>query len=567
MIGTILKFGVSGNIDCELNASNDFSNDHFKINNFEIRRNINLKFFDDKVFSFQRNIFVSIDGVILNLKQLKKEFLAKSNFDLILKLYERYGELFIRELRGDFSLILFDVNQKKLLVYTNITSTKPIYYCKNNFVSSNPAILLKILQKNNISLSPNIDSFYAAAGCSYLIGEHNYCNEIKKLTPGKYLCINESEIKEKQYHILSPFPINHSKKNEILKELNDRLCYATELQYEKDKEYGYKHLVTLSGGLDSRITALLGNHLGYNINTITFSSKGHWEKIIADSICKKYKLKSLLCKKIDSGYFLKDFERLFNIDGGVVSFYVAAQMIDLYNDLNFKKYGMIHSGQFGSVLNGWCLGPLNNKPYHYRYGPIIGMKYEKNYDKIEPSLLKEMIKYDSLEITQFYNHVFNGTIKGSQIMYNYTESCSPFTFNEVFDFCLKINPDDRKNHKLYLDWMKKYHPEFGSFYYDFTGRRTLRYSNNKYINKCNHLMNLTKFKIKGLKIKNNEWINYNKWVNDITYMKKFNSFFYDKIDIINDNELRKNLINQYETGNFEQKMCSLNCVIVYNNYF
>lgn len=58
------------------------------------------------------------------------------------------------------------------------------------------------------------------------------------------------------------------------------------LEFEKDVEYGYKHIVTLSGGLDSCITALLAHKLGYvNQLNFTFSQSDYLDEKILKKNC------------------------------------------------------------------------------------------------------------------------------------------------------------------------------------------------------------------------------------------------------------------------------------------
>ncbi|MEZ4915724.1 MAG: hypothetical protein R2836_01920, partial [Chitinophagales bacterium] len=146
MKGTVLTYGYS---------ENDFLSHWTKNKNLEkssffdyyISRDLNKKFQDDKVFYGDEDVFISLDGAILNLKNLKNKYSAKSNFDLLKKMYQLHGERFINNLRGDVSIFLFDINKKTLLAYTNTTTTKPLYYyfCNNEnkiAISSNPLLLV-----------------------------------------------------------------------------------------------------------------------------------------------------------------------------------------------------------------------------------------------------------------------------------------------------------------------------------------------------------------------------------------------------------------------------------------
>ncbi len=58
------------------------------------------------------------------------------------------------------------------------------------------------------------------------------------------------------------------------------------MEFDKDIEYGYKHLVSLSGGLDSRMTTYVANDLGYgdSIVNLTFSKTNYVDEQTAKDI-------------------------------------------------------------------------------------------------------------------------------------------------------------------------------------------------------------------------------------------------------------------------------------------
>lgn len=250
-----------------------------------VKRKLNSKFEDDKVFDENNDLFIALDGIILNAAELKEKHALSSNFQVLEKLYKLRGTKFIDDLKGDFSISLYDKTLNKLFVYTNITSTKPIYYTSTPdspiFISSNPLLLVNSLKDDNVKLTPNYEVFYVSAAFGYLFGEQNYANEIRKLEPGKFLEVDKTGYSIHTYHHLSPYPMKSITEDQMVDGLEERFRYALDLQYKKDTEYGYSHIATMTGGLDSRMTIMGGHALGYKPDTITFSSKGHWEQIIA----------------------------------------------------------------------------------------------------------------------------------------------------------------------------------------------------------------------------------------------------------------------------------------------
>lgn len=65
---------------------------------------------------------------------------------------------------------------------------------------------------------------------------------------------------------------------------------AIKRAFEKDLEYGYKHLVALSGGLDSRMTAWVAHTMGYtNMLNYTFSQTDYLDEKVPKQITDKLK--------------------------------------------------------------------------------------------------------------------------------------------------------------------------------------------------------------------------------------------------------------------------------------
>lgn len=60
------------------------------------------KFENDKILYQNEQYIVLIDGVILNLLNLKQKYLSNDLGELAIKMYENSGETFFNEFRGNF---------------------------------------------------------------------------------------------------------------------------------------------------------------------------------------------------------------------------------------------------------------------------------------------------------------------------------------------------------------------------------------------------------------------------------------------------------------------------------
>lgn len=84
MIGTTLIYTKE-----KYNKENLLTKDFIQNDSFIIYKSFNNKFKNEKVFQESQDLVVVVDGVILNNNDLYKEYLAKNNFNLIEKMYEK----------------------------------------------------------------------------------------------------------------------------------------------------------------------------------------------------------------------------------------------------------------------------------------------------------------------------------------------------------------------------------------------------------------------------------------------------------------------------------------------
>ena len=329
------------------------------------------KYEDDKVFFQDDDFIVVLDGVVLNKKQLIEEHRCVNWKDLILKLYKE-SDTFFDVFRGSFAGMIYDKQKDKTIVFSDHIGTKFLYYVKLDegiFVTSMMPNAYKFLQENHKQYSLSEESAYLLLSYGYMLEDRTLCDKVKKLRPGCYLEITGTVVTEKRYCMLDNTPYESVTEAEAI-ELIDRECRkAVALEFEKDKEYGYKHLVALSAGLDSRMTCWVAHDMGYTDQlNITFSQSDYWDETVPKQISSDLKHEWLF-KALDNGLWLYDVDDVTKVTGGNVLYYGLAHGYSLYRNMNFKDYGMIHSGQLGDVVLGTFYSSKNaNTPFKFGDG-------------------------------------------------------------------------------------------------------------------------------------------------------------------------------------------------------
>lgn len=114
------------------------------------------------------NIVALFNGEIYNYLEFNNltEQLYKSDGECLIPLYKKYGDNFIKQLHGEFAIVLFDFKRKLIILSTDIFSTKPLWYSfdkeKHTFAIASYASAISRLgfeEKNITQLAPNTTLF------------------------------------------------------------------------------------------------------------------------------------------------------------------------------------------------------------------------------------------------------------------------------------------------------------------------------------------------------------------------------------------------------------------------
>ena len=200
-------------------------------------------------------IWVVYNGEIYNFRELRAELIGKghqfktsSDTEVIVHLYEEYGDQCVSRLRGMFAFALWDRARQRLLVARDRVGVKPLYY-KNTgkalvFASEIKAILA------DKSVEPRLDPYALDRFISYyyLPGDSTLFDGIYKLDPGHYLTAEQGRIEIKQYWDLDYKNAEDAGQYaQSVGELRELLALTVKEHMISDVPVG----VLLSGGVDS----------------------------------------------------------------------------------------------------------------------------------------------------------------------------------------------------------------------------------------------------------------------------------------------------------------------------
>lgn len=438
------------------NQRKDLANDIISNDLIYLERRTVNKFLNDKVFIENEEFIVVTEGVILNSKDLINKYNCINLSEAIIEMYKKNGNEFFNEFRGSFSGFLCDKKNNKEIIYTSHIGDKQVFYSKvgNDFVfGSEINFIIEYYKKSNIKYNLNEVGAYNLLTYGYMLEENTLFSEIKKLIAGHYILITNNSIDIIQYYKLDNDTNYSQTEEEIIENIDILFRQAVKRAFNKDKEYGYRHLVALSGGLDSRMTTWVANDMGYGSNIVnyTFSQSGYLDETIAKKIAGDLKHEWIF-KFLDNGLFLMNIEEIVKISSGGALYYGLGHGKSCLDLIDLDTFGIVHSGQLGDVIIGTYFSSLDSdKEYSIGDGAYSKMLI----NKLDNHSLK--LKYKNQEIFKFYNRGFNGINQGLLTSQESTETYSPFCDLDFLKYCLQIPLKFRYNHNIYFKWiLKKY---------------------------------------------------------------------------------------------------------------
>jgi len=431
-------------------------------NIFQIDYNSNNKFFSDKIYYEDEEYFLILDGIILN----KKGLLVKNELswtEFIINKYKNNGNRFFYQLKGSYYGFLLDKKQNKWIIFNDHISSKPLYFTNYEgqiCFSNNYCELVNYLKQKNQRVTLNEQAAYLLLSYGYVFEDITMTNEIKRLMVGYYATIFKNKLSFEKFFTLTNNPINISEQDAI-EEIDSHFRKAVQLAFEKDKEYDYKHVATLSGGLDSRMTIWVAHDLGYTDQlNLTFSQSNYLDETIAKQIASNIEHEWLF-KALDNGSFLKKIDEISHITGGNVLYYGLAHSISLYQYIDFNNLGILHTGQLGDVIISTFYTSTDvNKQYKFGDG-AYSMKF---LSLLMPFTFKE--DYANEEIFKMYIRGFYGANQGLLAAMEFTETYSPFYDIDFMQFALSIPLKFRYDHYLYKKWINIKYPEAAKYVWE-----------------------------------------------------------------------------------------------------
>jgi len=251
------------------------------------------------MYSSDGKIVLVFNGEIYNFLELRKklekeyvQFHTHSDTEVLLKLYEKYGEKCLQFLRGMFAFAIWDAKQQKLLIVRDRLGVKPLKFFYDHKKIIFASELKAILEDPEVPREMDIEAIKQYLTFNFVPAPRTGFVGIQKLLPGHFLIWQKGmqEPRIEKYWELDFTQKKVHKEEEWCALLREKFEESVKIRMISDVPLG----ALLSGGVDSSaIVAAMAKNSTRPIQTfsIGFEEASHNELPFAKIIAEKFHTK------------------------------------------------------------------------------------------------------------------------------------------------------------------------------------------------------------------------------------------------------------------------------------
>ena len=229
------------------------------------------------------DIHVVCNGEIYNFRDLRSElekrghrFATGSDAEVVVHLYEEYGDKFLDHMRGMFGLALWDQRSGRILIARDRLGKKPLFYASVGQRFYFGSEMKSLLVAEPALSAPDYRQIGQFFQFGYIRQPDTIYRNIHRLPAGHMAVYEEGRLDVKPYWSLD-FSADESKsESQWLEQLDETLAEAVKIRLESEVPLG----VFLSGGLDSSAVVAYAHAAGLNpIKTFTIGfDRKEWDE-------------------------------------------------------------------------------------------------------------------------------------------------------------------------------------------------------------------------------------------------------------------------------------------------
>ena len=244
-------------------------------------------------------LWVVCNGEIYNFRELRSGLLARghrfrtgSDVEVILHLYEEYGERFVEHIGGMFAIALWDAPRKRLILARDRLGQKPLYYRADRTTIEFASEVKSLLALRREAAQIDVDAVRDYLALGYAVAPQTIFRGVSKLPPASMLIWERSGWRVESYWQIPGHVRRGVSESDWAEQVRVELQRAVGDHMVADVPIG----AFLSGGIDSSaVVALMSEHSKLPVNTYSIGYGGsstasyYNELSFASVVAKRYK--------------------------------------------------------------------------------------------------------------------------------------------------------------------------------------------------------------------------------------------------------------------------------------
>ncbi len=210
---------------------------------------------DQPIFSEDRSVAVVMNGEIYNFQELRAElssmghqFSTSSDTEVLVHLYEEYGERLVERLRGMFAFAIWDSKRRELLLARDRVGKKPLFWARRGAKIWFASELRALLEDPEVDREIDFTAISAYLALQYVPHPMSAFRHIRKLPPATTLKVTAQGETARTYWSLDyREKLDGLSPAELEEQLRVELLEATRIRLMSEVPLG----AFLSGGIDS----------------------------------------------------------------------------------------------------------------------------------------------------------------------------------------------------------------------------------------------------------------------------------------------------------------------------
>ena len=259
------------------------------------------------MFSSSGNFVIVLNGEIYNYLELRREleseytFKTKSDTEVLLAAYQKWGRACLDKLIGMFAFIVWDVNEKRAFAARDRFGVKPLNFYQKSDGTLLIASEIKALQTAGVPLVPDEVTWatYLAHG-QYDHSNRTFWANVESLPPGHFLEWSDHKTKVTRWYDIAEHSgeeFDTRPENEVAEEYLALMKESVKFRFRSDVPVG----INLSGGLDSStllglVHAVQGADSAVKVFTFTTGDQNYDELTWVERMIAKTKHDLVVCK-------------------------------------------------------------------------------------------------------------------------------------------------------------------------------------------------------------------------------------------------------------------------------